>query len=128
GNVRFHDAIPKDRMAALLGAVDAGLHVLADVELFRYGVSPNKLFDYMAAGLPVITNTPGEVSEIVTAAGAGVCCEPNGLADAVREVIAAGPRRRAEWGASGRSYMSRTRSRTALGGRLQELLDGLARP
>ncbi|MEX5634515.1 glycosyltransferase family 4 protein [Parafrankia sp. FMc2] len=126
-NVLFHDAIAKDRMPALLGAVDAGLHVLADVELFRYGVSPNKLFDYMAAGLPVITNTPGDVSDIVNEAGAGLCCQPDGIADAVRELVAAGPRRRADWGAAGRDYMSRTRSRTALGGRLQELLDSLVR-
>ncbi|MEX5710338.1 glycosyltransferase family 4 protein [Parafrankia sp. FMc6] len=127
-NVIFRDAIAKDRMPALLGAVDVGLHVLVDVPLFRYGVSPNKLFDYMAAGLPVITNTPGEVSALVEAAGAGVCCAPDGIADAVREVVAAGPERRADWGAAGRDYMSRNRSRTALGGRLQDLLDGLGRP
>ncbi|WP_239396736.1 glycosyltransferase family 4 protein [Frankia sp. CiP3] len=124
-NVVFREAIAKDRMPALLGAVDVGLHVLADILLFRYGVSPNKLFDYMAAGLPVITNTPGEVAAIVGEAGAGIACPPGGIADAVREIIAVDASKRAEWGANGRAYMARTRSRTALGVRLQNLLDGL---
>ncbi len=39
-NVVFREPVPKNEMAALLGAVDVGLHVLADVPLFRYGVSP----------------------------------------------------------------------------------------
>lgn len=122
-NVVFMDPVAKDRMPALLGAVDVGLHVLADVPLFRYGVSPNKLFDYLAAGLPVITNTPGEVGSIVEEARAGIACQPGGIADAVRDMAAADPAARAEWGANGQSYLARTRSRTALAARLQKLLD-----
>ncbi len=48
-NVAFHEPVPKMEMAAVLGAADVGLDVLADIPLFRYGVSPNKLFDYTAA-------------------------------------------------------------------------------
>ncbi len=51
-NVRFEDARPKSAMPEVLGAADVGLHVLADVGLFTFGVSPNKVFDYLAAGLP----------------------------------------------------------------------------
>ena len=55
----------------LLHAADVGLHVLADVELFRDGVSPNKIFDYMAAGLPVLTNCPGVVADLVADSSCG---------------------------------------------------------
>jgi glycosyltransferase involved in cell wall biosynthesis len=71
-NVVFHDPIPKHAIPSLLKAATGGLMVLEDVALFRYGVSPNKLFDYLAADLPVITNVQGEVGRIVEDADAGV--------------------------------------------------------
>jgi glycosyltransferase involved in cell wall biosynthesis len=122
-NVVFLDAIPKVEIPALLGAADIGVHVLADVDLFRYGVSPNKLFDYMAAGLPVVTNTPGEVAALVAEAGAGVAVAPSGLADGLAAVADAGPDQRARWGASGRQWLGATRSRAHLATRLERLLD-----
>lgn len=122
-NVEFHDPIPKAEMPALLGAVDVGLHVLADVPLFRYGVSPNKLFDYMAAGLPVITNTGGEVADLVREADCGLACPPNGIAAAVRAMDTAGPDQRSAWGRNGREFIGRNRSREALAAELAALLD-----
>ena len=91
-NVRFLRSIPKSEMPELLAAADVGLHTLADVPLFRFGVSPNKLFDYMAAGLPVVTNCPGEVEEIVRDASAGLAVQPDQLERAVREIAAASNR------------------------------------
>ena len=125
-NVTFVDAIPKEEVPALLGAVDIGLHVLADVPLFRYGVSPNKLFDYMAAGLPVLTNTPGEVADVVRTAGAGLAVEPGGIAAGIRAMADAGPAQRRAWGEAGRCYVGASRSRTMLAGELQRVLDGLS--
>jgi len=124
-NVEFRDPIPKVEMPALLGAVDVGLHVLADIPLFRYGVSPNKLFDYMAAGLPVLTNTGGEVAALVEEAGAGLAVSPGGLAAGVRELARASDEQLRGWGSQGRSYIERTRSRTALAVRLKGILDEL---
>jgi glycosyltransferase involved in cell wall biosynthesis len=122
-NVEFRASMPKNEIRPLFTAADAGVHVLADVPLFRYGVSPNKLFDYMAAGIPVITNTPGEVQELVAEAGAGLAVAPDGLAGAVREMVAAGSERRAAWGRSGRTFIGTHRSRRALAGELEDLLD-----
>ncbi len=122
-NVRFLDPIPKTEMPALLGAADIGVHVLADVPLFRYGVSPNKLFDYMAAGLPVLTNTPGEVAGIVDEAGAGIAVQPNGLADGLRAIARANSDQHGLWGEAGRTYLREHRSREALAGRLERILD-----
>lgn len=124
-NVRFMDPIPKSEMPALLGAADAGLHVLADVPMFRYGVSPNKLYDYMAAGLPVITNTPGETAELVRRANAGIAVEPSGVAEGVREMLRVGEEQRLAWGTSAREFMQRHRSRAVLAAKLEALLDNL---
>jgi glycosyltransferase involved in cell wall biosynthesis len=85
-NLVFRDAVPKQQVGPLLGTADAGLMVLAPAKLFAYGVSPNKLFDYLAAGLPVVTNVPGSLASIVLEADAGVACsagDPDALADAM---------------------------------------------
>lgn len=122
-NVRFLDPVPKNEIPDLLAATDVGLHVLADLPLFLYGVSPNKLFDYMAAGRPVLSNTAGEVGDLVKNNDAGVVVGPAGLASGVRELAAAGDDRRAEMGANGRAFMAANRSRSLMADRLQVLLD-----
>jgi glycosyltransferase involved in cell wall biosynthesis len=65
-SVIFHKHVPKDRIAGLLASADVGLQILANVPAFYYGTSPNKFFDYLAAGLPVVTNYPGWVAELVS--------------------------------------------------------------
>ena len=122
-NVELRDPVPKSAIPELLAAADIGLHVLADVALFRYGVSPNKLFDYLAAGLPVITNTRGEVADLVEASGAGLAVAPDGLADGLRQMVDASAEQRRRWADNGPAYMQRTHSRTILAGRLEALLD-----
>ena len=42
------------------------MQILADVPAFYYGTSPNKFFDYIAAGLPVMINYPGWLAGKVT--------------------------------------------------------------
>lgn len=123
--VRFHDPIPKAEMANLLAAADCGVHVLADIPLFRYGVSPNKVVDYMAAGRPVITNTPGEVTDLVLQAGAGVSVLPTGLAEGIRKVASASDDERHAWGQAGRLHLSAHRSPSVLARRLERLLDDI---
>jgi glycosyltransferase involved in cell wall biosynthesis len=126
-NVLFLDPIPKVDIPDVLGAADAGLHVLTDVALFRYGVSPNKVYDYMAAGLPVLTNTPGEVTSLVDLAGSGIGVEPDQLAEGVGRMRGAGSDSWVRWGASGKAFMDGHRSRTGLARSLETLLDDVAR-
>ena len=126
-NVVFHAAVPKDEVPPLLAAADIGLHVLADVPLFRYGVSPNKLFDYMAAGKPVLTNTPGEVASLVNEANAGVAVGPDGLVEGVRRMAAMTSEALARLGGNGRSFVSEHRSRAKMAARLEELLETVDR-
>lgn len=125
-NVVFLEPVPKQEIPDLLAATDAGLHVLADLPLFLYGVSPNKLFDYMASGLPVLTNTAGEVGEIVKSNDAGIVVEPAQLASGVRQLVAAGAQQRRIWGENGRRYTANERNRSLMAARLEELLDTLS--
>ncbi len=121
-NVHFAPARPKGDMPEVLGAADVGLHVLADVGLFTYGVSPNKVFDYLAAGRPCLTNNPGDVGRLVTDAGAGVAVAPGAVADGVRALAAAGPDERAAMGERGRALIERE---YAIAPRVERLLVAL---
>jgi glycosyltransferase involved in cell wall biosynthesis len=122
-NVTFLDPVPKSEIKDLFAAADIGVHCLADVELFRSGVSPNKLYDYMAAGLPVITNTPGEVSGFVNASGGGVAVEPTGLTNGLSSLALLPAVERARLGQAGSEHLAGTRSRTAMAQRIENILD-----
>ena len=120
GNVRFMDPIAKDEIPDLLAAADIGLHVLADVQLFRSAVSPNKVFDYMAAGLPTLTNCPGLVSDLVAEAGAGIPVPPTGLGQGLLQMADLSDADRAAVGSSAKAWISAHQSRSAMAGRLAQ--------
>lgn len=122
-NVRFLDPMPKSEIPDLLAAADVGVHVLADVDLFRTSVSPNKVFDYMAAGLFVVTNCPGAVTELVETAGAGIGVEPTDLVYGLTAAYKMDTAELVSAGARGRSWIGREQSRLAMAGRLKEILD-----
>jgi len=71
-NVRFFDPVPKTEIPGILTAADAAIITLKKVKVFSYGVSPNKLFDYMAARKPVICAVEGEMAEKVENIGCGI--------------------------------------------------------
>ena len=76
-NVVFHDPVNKAKLAGLMAATDLGLQVLANVPAFYYGTSPNKFFDYIAAGLPVLNNYPGWLAEMITEQRCGFAVTPD---------------------------------------------------
>ncbi len=122
-NVHFLDPIPKTEMADLLAAADVGLHSLADVELFKTGVSPNKLYDYMAAGLPALTNTGGDVAQMVRDAGSGLAVEPAGMADGMRQLAALSGTERDQMSVAGKAFMEAERSRSAMAALLAQVFE-----
>ncbi len=87
-NVMFHDPVNKVKLAGLMAATDLGLQILANVPAFYYGTSPNKFFDYIAAGLPVLNNYPGWLAEMITKHRCGFVIPPDNpvaFADALEQ-------------------------------------------
>lgn len=64
-NCRFFDPIPKNKLSRIVSCCDIGLMILDDVPAFYYGTSPNKFFDYISAGLPVVNNYPGWLADMI---------------------------------------------------------------
>ena len=78
-NVIFKNPISKTDLAKLMNRCDLGLQVLANIEEFYNGTSPNKFFDYISSGLPVINNYPGWVAEIIKEKNCGFVVEPESI-------------------------------------------------
>jgi glycosyltransferase involved in cell wall biosynthesis len=62
-NCLFHPPVPKTQVAVITASLDCGLMILKNVPAFYYGTSPNKFFDYLAAGVPVLNNYPGWLAD-----------------------------------------------------------------
>lgn len=87
-NVVFHGPVNKARLAGLMAATDVGLQILANVPAFYYGTSPNKFFDYIAGGLPVLNNYPGWLAELIAQHQCGFAVPPDNavaFADALEQ-------------------------------------------
>lgn len=75
-NIVFHDPVNKARLSGLFASADIGLQVLANVPAFYYGTSPNKFFDYISAGLPVLNNYPGWLADLINENKCGYAVPP----------------------------------------------------
>jgi glycosyltransferase involved in cell wall biosynthesis len=75
-NVVFVEPVNKDMIASLMLTADIGMQVLANIPAFYYGTSPNKFFDYIASGLPIINNYPGWLADLITENNCGYVVEP----------------------------------------------------
>ncbi len=79
-------SIPKNELASVLPQMDVGLMILRNLPSFYYGTSPNKFFDYIACGLPVLNNYPGWLAEMISEHRCGMVVrpdDPTAFADAV---------------------------------------------
>ncbi|WP_288260265.1 glycosyltransferase family 4 protein [uncultured Prochlorococcus sp.] len=79
-NCHFFDPISRNDLAIVLReVVDVGLMCLQRNPSFFYGTSPNKFFDYLASGLPIIINYPGWLTDLILKEKNGVFCDSNNV-------------------------------------------------
>lgn len=126
-NVTFLPPLPKNEMGAALAGADACLAILKPLDEYKT-TYPNKVFDYMAAGRPVILAIDGVIRQVVEAAGCGLFCQPGSpqaLADAVLK-LAADRDAALNMGLAGRAYLEEHFSREALAEKLEKLLVEMA--
>lgn len=126
--VIFHDPVPKARLAGLMAAADVGMQILADVPAFYFGTSPNKFFDYIAAGLPVLNNYPGWVADLIDENRCGIAVPPRdsaAFADALERFAADRAALRA-MGERARRLAAREFDRVKLAERFVDVLEAAA--
>ena len=123
-NLVFIDSLPKNEMRAALAAADAGLAILKPIAAYKT-TYPNKVFDYMAAGRPVLLAIDGVIREVVEAAQGGIFVPPGDAAalSAAAERLSADRAAAQAMGQRGRAYLEKHFDRAQLAAQLADLLE-----
>ena len=127
-NLHFLDPLPKPRLARLLAGSQIGLQCLAPVAAFAEWTAPNKLMDYLAAGLPVVANSPGRAARLLEDGPCGLATPPGDAAAlaAALDALAADPARCAALGRAARRQAEQRWDRRLLADRFCALVEAAA--
>lgn len=121
-NVIFLPAVPKPSIPDLLKSMDALYIGLKRGPLFRFGISPNKLMDYMMAAKPII-HAIDAGNDMVRESGCGISVppeNPDAVAAAVESLMALPQREREAMGCRGREYVTSRHDYKVLAERILE--------
>jgi glycosyltransferase involved in cell wall biosynthesis len=125
-NVHFFDPVAKSQVPALLQRFDVAYIGWRRQALYRFGISPNKLIDYMMAGRPIVHAVEAG-NDPVTEAGCGLTVapdDPQAIADAVLAMQALDAPTRAALGRRGRAHALANHTYPVLGQRFLTALAG----
>lgn len=124
-NIRFHDPVPKAQVYEVLAAADAFVLVLKKSGLYRHGFSLNKLWDYMAAGRPIVFSVDAE-QNVVEEARCGLTVpaeDAQAMAAAVRTLAGMSAEEREAMGRRGRRFVEEHHDIAGLAQRLENVLN-----
>jgi glycosyltransferase involved in cell wall biosynthesis len=122
-NVRFYSSQPSARMPSVVGSFDVALIPLKRLDLFK-GALPSKMFEAMAAAVPLLASIEGEARELVERAQGGLCIEPENpqaMADAILGFYN-DPEGRQILGRNGQQYVIEHFDRQKIADQLERLL------
>lgn len=106
-NILFLPPVPKEAIGAFLRRMDVLYVGFRRTPIFRFGISPNKLMDYMMAAKPVILSVEAG-NDVVAESGCGWTISPESaeaLVEAVRGAMRLNEEERRQMGERGRDYV-----------------------
>ena len=121
--------VPKAQLPALLRRLDIAYIGWRRLPIYRFGIAPNKLMDYMMAGCAVLHSVEAG-NDPVREAGCGLSVEPESaaaVADGIRRLAALGADERARLGARGREFILQHHTYQVLARRFLEAAAGQPR-
>ncbi len=123
-DVEFPAPVAKKQIAQMMNQADAFIYGLQDLPLYRFGISMNKVTDYLAAGRPIVFFGNSSYSPVAEAR-AGVTVPPGDaqiVADAIERLVALTPEERVQMGRNGREYVMEYHNIPKLADRLLEAM------
>ena len=127
-NLIFIPPAPKKHMPEVLAAADVCIAILKPIPLYAT-VYPNKVFDYMAAGRPVVLAMEGVIREVVETAEAGIAVppgDPEALVNALNYLVDH-PEKRARMGIKGNEYVKRHFNRIDQADKLGQIIEKMVK-
>ncbi|MDX6633208.1 MAG: hypothetical protein QOG26_1213 [Solirubrobacterales bacterium] len=91
--VRLTGPVPPEELLSYTAGATIGVAPIDGKSLNAYWISPNKLFEYLAAGLPVVATRMPVMEKVVEEHEVGLLCDPgdpDGLADAINRLLGDG--------------------------------------
>ena len=107
-NIVFLNAIDKKQVQSILKLFDVCYIGLKKKDIFKYGVSPNKLFDYMFSGKPILYAINSGQNNIVQIANCGITVKaenPEAIADGIMKLYNMSKEERKKLGENGKNYV-----------------------
>ena len=124
-NISFHKSIPKSAVPELLRAIDTAVISWKDSDLYKkYGMSTNKLWDYMICAKPVVWAIDS-ANDPVSEAECGITVSPENpeeMAKAIIELCDLSDKERQNMGMRGYEYIMKYHSVPVLANRLLEAI------
>jgi glycosyltransferase involved in cell wall biosynthesis len=123
-NVTFIDAIPKLQVQGMLSYFDICYIGWHKRSIYKYGISANKIFDYMYSAKPII-NAIGIENDIVNQAECGLSIaaeNPKAIIEAIRFLKSQSSNELKQMGENGKSYVLKHHQYTELAKRYKELM------
>jgi len=77
--IMFLNAVPNSELWKYVAAVDLGMIIIPAVSKSYYYMLPNKLFENVQSGTPVLCSNFPTIKSVVTNCNLGLCCDPNNL-------------------------------------------------
>ncbi|MEM0325394.1 MAG: glycosyltransferase family 4 protein [Candidatus Aenigmatarchaeota archaeon] len=128
-NVTFIEPIPKRQVQSMLKLFDVCYVGLLDSPLFKYGVSPNKIFDYMASEKPIIFAV-NSINNPVNEAGCGITVDepnnPDAIARAILYMYELSEEERRKLGNKGKLYLLHNHTYESLAKRLINVFEKIS--
>jgi len=106
-NVTFIKAIEKDQISALIENFDVCYLGWHNKPIYKFGISANKLFDYMYAGKPILHAYSG-TEDIVKTANAGINCKAynvDEIVDTIYKFLKTSKNEMRKMGQNGKNYV-----------------------
>lgn len=124
-NVYFLPPVKKSMIPALLNMFDVCYIGGQRNPLYRFGVSPNKLMDYMMSAKPIIYAVEAG-NDPVKEAGCGITVapeDPEAVADAIRQLAGMSQSERENMGQRGRDYVLKNHDYRVIAQKFLEVLE-----
>ncbi|MFZ2099259.1 MAG: glycosyltransferase, partial [Oricola sp.] len=84
--VHFHEAVPQAQLLEWVASADVGIVPYPAVDLNARLCTPNKLFDFITCGVPVLANDLPELRRIIGDSGIGIVADMSDVASLARAI------------------------------------------